>query len=357
VGARLRLQGWPLLPLLLSPGRCRKIHIGVAIGDSPSGPFVDIGNPIAGTSGIDPSLSLDEDGQGYLIWQDHGPVIARMKPNLIELAEAPHKEEGADNFFEGPWIFKRNQLYHLTYPAFRPGGTGGGQGQNYDYAISGKPTGPYVYKGAYAQSGPGGDNIHGSQLEWNGKWYYFYHDFSTSVGRPGHGYRRAVKMDELRFAGDGSILPLQWTAEGPSQQKPLDALSRVEAETLNSTDIPEGDHAIAIDGGSHGPVYLGPATSGSWVKYARIDFGSGASQFQARVASATGGGVIDRIDGPLVGSFTVRYTGGWQQWTIEACAVNRTSGLHDLLLVFRGDGRDGLFNIDWFTFSRAGDHP
>jgi hypothetical protein len=57
-------------------------------------------------------------------------MLARMKPDMIELAESPHKLIVPENFFEGPWIFKRNALYYLTCPAFRPGGVGrGGHGQ------------------------------------------------------------------------------------------------------------------------------------------------------------------------------------------------------------------------------------
>ncbi len=334
-----------------------KSHIGVAISDVPGGPFVDKGSPIAGTAGIDPAIFIDGD-QAYLIWAQGGVKIARMKPDLTELAETPKQLDGIDNFFEGPWIFKRKNMYYLTYPAFKPGGVGrGGHGQNYDYAVSKSPMGPYTYKGPFTQSGPGGDNIHGSQVEWNGKWYCFYHDFSMSVGRPGHGFKRAVKMDEMHFASDGSILPLQWTKEGPPQTRSLDAFSRLEAVTLNSTDIPEGDHAISVGQNKAGVVYLGPAMPGAWAKYAGVDFGKGANRFLVNTASATGGGDIelhvDAMDGPLLGTCTVRYTGGWQQWKDQSCTIKNIAGVHDLYLIFRGTGLDGLFNFDSFSFSRA----
>jgi arabinoxylan arabinofuranohydrolase len=332
-------------------------HIGVAISDSPAGPFVDKGSPILGADGDDPSIFIDGNTP-YLIWADNAATIARMKPDLTELAEAPRKLSGIDNFFEGPWIFKRRGLYYLTYPAFKPGGVGrGGHGQNYDYATAKDPMGPYTYKGPFTQSGPGGDNIHGSQVEWNGTWYCFYHDFSTSVGKPGHGFTRAVKMDEMYFTADGSILPLQWTETGPPQLHWLNAFSRMEAVTLNSTDVPEGEHAIAVDQNDAGTVYLGPATPGAWVKYAGVDFGKGANTFEVNTASATGGGEIelhvDGMDGPLLGTCTVRYTGGWQQWVEKSCPMKSIAGVHDLYLVLSGTGHDGLFNFESFTFSET----
>jgi beta-xylosidase len=85
-------------------------HVGVAIGRSPTGPFVDIGHPIAGVDGIDPSIYIDGDGTPYLIWATRNAAqLARLKPNVTALAEAPHRVEVTD-FFEGPWIFKRNGL-------------------------------------------------------------------------------------------------------------------------------------------------------------------------------------------------------------------------------------------------------
>jgi arabinoxylan arabinofuranohydrolase len=334
-----------------------KFHIGVAVSDSPAGPFIDKGSPIAGPEGIDPSIFIDGDN-AYLIWAQNGAMIARMTPDMSALAETPKKLDGLDNLFEGPWIFKRNDSYYLTYPAFRPGGVGrGGHGQNYDYAVAKDPMGPYVYKGAFTQSGPGGDNIHGSQVEWNGKWYCFYHDFSTSVGRPSHGYKRAVKMDEMHFGPDGSILPLQWTKEGPPQLHPLNAFSQLEAATLNSTDIPEGEHAVAVDQSKSGIVYLGPVMHGAWVKYAGVDFGKGANRFEVNAASATGGGNIDihidAMSGPLLAICTVRYTGGWQRWSKQSCVMKDISGIHDLYLVFSGAGNSGLFNFDSFRFSKS----
>jgi len=330
--------------------------IGVAISHSPSGPFVDTKGPIARVHGIDPALFVDDDGTPYLIWADGGAKIARLKPSMKELAESPHMIDGATDFFEGPWIFHRNGHYYLTYPAFKAGGVGrGGHGQNYDYAISEHPEGPYVYEGPFTQSGPGGDNIHGSQVEWKGKWYCFYHDFSTSVGHENQGYKRAVKMDLMDFSPDGLIRPLQWTTSGPVMLHPIDAYSRIEAETMNRTDVPEGDHAITTSGDSSGVVYLGPALPGAWVEYAGVDLHSGANTFYMHLASATGGGVVDlyldRIGGPVAASCTVRYTGGWDRWTTQSCATHLPGGVHDLYLVFRGEGQSGLLNLDWFRFS------
>jgi arabinoxylan arabinofuranohydrolase len=87
-------------------------RVGVAVGNSPSGPFVDSGRPIPGVQGIDPSIFTDSDGQAYLIWAASGNrvLMATMKPNMLELDGTPKQVDGAVNFFEGPWIFRRADL-------------------------------------------------------------------------------------------------------------------------------------------------------------------------------------------------------------------------------------------------------
>ncbi len=336
-------------------------HVGVATSTSPAGPFKALPEPLPAVDGIDPSLFLDADGTPWLTWagQNQSPMIARMKSNMVELAESPRRLTGLNNFFEGPWIFKRGSTYYYTYPAFRPGGVGrGGHGQNYDYAVASSVNGPYTYRGTFTPSAAGstGDNIHGSQVEWKGKWYCFYHDNSTSGGHEFSGYKRAVKMDEMHFAEDGSIQPLLWTATGPAQLQSVDAFASHEAETLAETDTPEGAHPVAVTGDSPGPVWLGPLLPGSWVRYAGLEFAGGARTLELKVASATGGGTLevhlDSRSTPASATCVVRYTGGWNSWQTQSCPVPAITGRHDLYFVFRGEATSGLFNLDSFQFMR-----
>lgn len=330
--------------------------VGVATSRSPTGPFVAEPLPIPGVGGIDPSVFTDDDGQSYLLWAAGAPTICKLTPDMKSLDGAPVKIKGCDSFFEGPWLFKRQGLYYLTYPAFQPGGSGrGGHGQNYDYAVSSTPLGPYTYKGTFTKSGPGAGNIHGSQVEWGDTWYCFYHDCALSQGDRKSGFKRSVRLDEMHFNADGTIAPLAWTTTGPPQRKPLNPFVRCEAETLCQTDGPLGPHAVSTEACVEGGVDLGSLNEGDWARYAGVDFGKGASTFQARGASPLTGGSLemhlDRLDGPLVGACPIPNTGGWQMWTTIGGAVHGAAGLHDLYLVMRGPGSGGLFNIDWFQFT------
>ena len=94
--------------------------------------------------------------------------------------------------------------------------------------------------------------------------------------------------------------------------------------------------------------------NGDYIKVKGVDFGTGATSFEARVASATNGGNIElRLDSPtgtLIGTCAVDGTGGWQAWTTKSCKVSGATGKHDLYLRFTG-GSGYLFNMNWWKFS------
>ena len=71
--------------------------IGVAVSDSPTGPFIDpIGKPLVhdkmtdnGQRGwwndFDPTVLIDDDGQAYLCWGNGTCFFAKLKDNMVEL--------------------------------------------------------------------------------------------------------------------------------------------------------------------------------------------------------------------------------------------------------------------------------
>jgi len=92
---------------------------------------------------------------------------------------------------------------------------------------------------------------------------------------------------------------------------------------------------------------------GDYIKVKGVDFGEGATSFEARVASGTNGGNIeirlDSADGTLVGTCSVSSTGGWQNWETKRCSVHGAAEIHDLYLVFTGD-KGALMNFNWWKF-------
>ena len=103
-------------------------NIGVAVADSPTGPFKDaLGKPLVkkGEAGIrymiDPNVFIDDDGQAYLY------VGGARQLGVIKLKEDMVTRDGdiqlleMEGFYEGVWVHKRNGLYYASYPT-RPEG-------------------------------------------------------------------------------------------------------------------------------------------------------------------------------------------------------------------------------------------
>ncbi|MCH6259295.1 carbohydrate-binding protein, partial [Puniceicoccaceae bacterium K14] len=110
-----------------------------------------------------------------------------------------------------------------------------------------------------------------------------------------------------------------------------------------------------------GGLNAGWINSEDWLRFDAIDFGRGAVAFDARVATNNAGGDIElRLGsetGQLVGIAPVVTTGGWQNWeTVSIDLLEEVEGVHDLFLVFKGEGGSSLFNVNWFTFGRAPDN-
>ncbi|MCI7270494.1 MAG: family 43 glycosylhydrolase, partial [Prevotella sp.] len=153
---------FPDAPKPLATDKDARSHgfgIGVAIADHPYGPYKALPDNIKGIAGIDPCVLQASNGENVIFWGGGGLRMARLKDNLIELAdeemqnptEAPngmkfygHAVEGLpEGFKEGPFAFERNGKFYLTYPWVRKeNGT-----ECLAYAMSDKPMGPYEYKG------------------------------------------------------------------------------------------------------------------------------------------------------------------------------------------------------------------
>ena len=133
------------------------------------------------------------------------------------------------------------------------------------------------------------------------------------------------------------------------------AFNQIEAENYSSQSGVQTETTSDTGGG----LDVGWIENGDYTVYSNIDFGNGASSFNARVASATAGGNIeihlDSLTGPLVGTCAVAGTGGWQTWVTNSCSISGASGVHNLYLKYTG-GSGSLLNCNWFKFV-AGSTP
>lgn len=195
--------------------------IGVAVADSPLGPFVDArGSALIrneDTQGphswddIDPTVWTDRDGTTWLVW---GNAVAKMAPLAADMTHfaGPIRTIDLPDFEEGPWLFERQGTYYLAYAsmdkAIHPD-------ERISYATAPTITGPWTWGGQVTGAAANSFTIHPGIVEFRGEWYIFYHVGTLDVGdQPGGLGRRAVAVERLRFGPDGAILPVEQTARG-----------------------------------------------------------------------------------------------------------------------------------------------
>ncbi len=209
-------------------------QIGVAIGDSPVGPFTPQPEAIQGSYSIDPAVFQDDNGEFFMyfggLWggqlQNYrsniynpageepsdsepalGPIVARLSGDMLQFAEEPKElvifdENGEPllagdhdrRFFEASWMHKYKGRYYFSYST--------GNTHFLCYAVGDSPYGPFAYGGRIL-SPVVGWTTHHSICPFEDKWYLFYHDSILSGGVT---HLRAVKMTELSHAADGTII-------------------------------------------------------------------------------------------------------------------------------------------------------
>ena len=208
--------------------------IGVAISNSPKGPFTPNNQPIEGVYSIDPAVLQDDDGEYYIYFGGIGggqlqqwsvenefiggnafpqkiqpqipPRVARLSYDMQHLAEEARpllvlNEQGTPirnidqgkRFFEASWVHKYNGNYYFSYST--------GTTHRIVYATSTSPYGPFQYRGILLEPVLGW-TTHQSVLEYDGQWYLFYHDCQLSNGI---NYLRNMKMTPIVHRPDGSI--------------------------------------------------------------------------------------------------------------------------------------------------------
>ena len=365
--------------------------IGVAVSDSPTGPFRDaIGKPLYENGSwdhIDPTVMIDDDGQAWLYWGNPRIYCVKLKEDMIsldgEVFNLEMTEEGfgapdaskrdrskkyKDVYTEGPWIMKKPQMananakkgqstkgYYLLYAA-------GGVPEHLAYSEAPTPTGPWTYKGTIMpEGGTGSFTNHCGYERFKGHDFFFYH---TGKLPGGGGFGRSVAVEEFKFNADGSFPTILPTDKGVNPVAEFDPFRKVEAETMAFS------KGIKTEQNDQVGVYVTDIHNGDYIKLQNVGFGKKVPRtFKARVASGLRGGQIeirlDSLKGRLLGKVEVPGTGGWEQWqtinldldysTIKDIdAPTRTiSGLDlpataDMYFVFTGRKGPKLFNFDWW---------
>lgn len=351
--------------------------IGVAVADSPTGPFKDaLGKPLITTgswSNIDPTAYVDDDGQAYMYWGNGSLYYVKLNKDMIsysgDIVEVPQSVEAfggvrpqrnnnannnqtappsnKDMYVEGPWFYKRNGTYYQMFAGMEKGK------ETLSYSTSNEPVGPWKYQGKIMVDQPTNSfTNHGGIIDFKGKSYLFYH---TGLLKGGGSYGRSSAIESFKYNADGTIPPITITKEGVEPAGTLNPYNRVEAETIAWSEKCTTSEIAKIG------VYVSGIRTGGYIKVRAVDFGNTApGSFSAAIAAGLDGGIlevrIDSVAGTKLAAIKVPRTGGWQAWkTFTEAVMVPVTGVHDVYLVFKGEnisaGRE-LFNFDYWLFKK-----
>ncbi len=201
-------------------------HAGLWVADDPLGPFHEVGafvdragEPI--TDWSDPMLFAD-DGELYAYWGLAGDgikgarldgddprrmvtdrkVLFAFDPSHEWERRGDHNEDISTSFVEGPWMFRHEQRYYLTYTA------PGTEWRTYGMGcyISENPLGPFTYQPRNPilldrhglVHGPG----HGCIVRGPGQTIWAFY---TCLGRTYHAFERRVGVDPAGIDAEGNL--------------------------------------------------------------------------------------------------------------------------------------------------------
>lgn len=361
------------------------ICIGVGVSDNPYGPFVDaLGKPLIDEgdwNDIDPTVYIDDDGQAYLYFGNPQLRYVLLNDDMISYdksvgivrntmtAEAfGDRGNGESSYAEGPWFYKRNDLYYMVYPAFAGGGS-----ENISYSTSESPTGPWTFGGVILAPN-NCYTIHPGVIDYKGHSYVFYHgnplDKSSS-------FHRSVCVEEFTYNEDGSINQIEQTQRGPDACDTLNPYERVEAETI------AWERGVEVERNKDATCQVGSIHNDNYIKVKDVDFGEkGPISVFANVQclDESQEGTIDFIidcdeniesttsnernifaemydlhntnvdTGEVFASIDVK--AGVDFEDVEGYIEQEITGVHDVYIVFKSNNNNELFKFDYWLFEK-----
>ena len=213
-------------------------EIGVAVSDSPTGPFVDNGTPILtdadrpqearGGQAIDVDVFQDpKTGKCYIYWGNGFMAGAELNDDMLSVKKETitHLTPKGGNlqtwaFREGAYVFYRKGTYYFLWSVDDTGSP------NYHvcYGTSKSPLGPITIdeQNYLVIKQKPEDNIYGTahnsvlQIPGKDEWYIVYHRINKHFVDRDPGIHREVCIDRLTFDKNGKIIPVTPTLNGPA---------------------------------------------------------------------------------------------------------------------------------------------
>jgi len=212
--------------------------IGVAVSESPTGPFVDIGEPVVYGSfttdqtstwnDIDPTVWIETDENGeehrYLCWGNSKLYMCELNEDMISVKD--YNGDGAvtfgkdvisqklpASFTEAPWIYRRqdeNGNYYGEYYLFYAYGWR----EQMAYATSKNlMEDNWMFGDTIMRPSVTSNTNHPAVIDFKGETYFIYHNGSLPKGS---GFRRIACVEKLEFYSDGAVKYPEESATGVS---------------------------------------------------------------------------------------------------------------------------------------------
>ncbi len=229
-----------------------KQSIGVAVSDSPTGPFVNVGDALVKGSfttdetsawnDIDPTVWIETDENGeehrYLCWGNSKLYMCELNEDMVSVKDIDGDGEIVFekdvfsqmvpiSFTEAAWIYRRqdeNGAYYGDYYLFYAYGWR----EQMAYATTDDlMNGKWVFGDIIMEPSVTSNTNHMAVVDFLGKTYFIYHNGSLPNGS---GYRRVVCVEEVSFYSDGTLEYIQESATGVSGE--TSTLTTMEGEVL-----------------------------------------------------------------------------------------------------------------------------
>ncbi|WP_240642111.1 family 43 glycosylhydrolase [Microbacterium sulfonylureivorans] len=294
-----------------------KFGIGVAVSDTPLGPWTDhAGGPIVSQTilgndahNIDPTVLVDN-GRVWMYWGSFGRLMAtELQSDMKTRIGTPTTiTSGVTGFFEAAWLFERNDTYYLAYAANNAGPTSSCTPANYHaciaYSTASSALGPWTFRGRILAP-VSSTTSHPAIAEFQGEWYMAYHT-ADAVG--GNHFRRSVAIDKVEWDDTQTparILPVVTTPERGANLTPRSNVAPWATSSASNEPIPTQYWITSLNDEIIRPNPLPPDMWGSWTgtrpaqQWIQYDWDTPVRVDRARIkfwrdaAPGTGNGVSD----------------------------------------------------------------
>ncbi|WAC49415.1 family 43 glycosylhydrolase [Asticcacaulis sp. SL142] len=291
------IQGRDKRFYLYSPVRAKSCDtddcfgIGVAVADSPLGPYTDLhpegpilsqSTPVRNTiHNIDPTVLIDDDGRVYIYWGTFGQLKGiELEADMKTPKGTPIDVTTLTGFFEAPWILKRNGVYYMAYAANNASPTSSCTEAVYHacqaYGTATSPLGPWTYRGVFLDPVTSATS-HAGIVPYKDKWYITYHNGDA---KDGSHFRRSVAVDELFWDDTVSPPAIKKVVQTrpPVDSTPTNNVALTARITAFNTPLPVQYRLRALTDGRVPPAPLPPDMWGNWT--GRNDAPKGWIQYQ-----------------------------------------------------------------------------